>query len=182
MLGMDLFFKSAAAGIKIAQQGMDNMFKMMDLFMGLSYQTKKPAKKEGPIMKKTTDTPEPPSVVTEPKPVSEKSIVVPKVNTEQPLKNMSPSAPVSTQKTTLNKRETKKEKKPVSPQNQLPSKKKLSTATDEVQAFMARQKQGASIEDIMKSTGYSKKKVQDILYKLKKRGVLKVEKGAYFSV
>ena len=36
--------------------------------------------------------------------------------------------------------------------------------------------------DVMAATGFPKKKVQDILYKLKRRGVLISEKGVYTYV
>jgi hypothetical protein len=183
MFGMDLFFKSAAAGMKIVQIGMENMFKMMEHFAGLSCPKKKPAKKEVPVGEKTTDSPKPPAAVKLQPQVSEKIIETSTVKKELSSKGMSPSEtapiPASLPKPIPLKSEIKKEKKPVSPQKSSPSKKKSSTAIDEVQAFMALQKQGASIEDVMKATGFNKKKVQDIFYKLKKRGILKSEKGIY---
>jgi predicted Rossmann fold nucleotide-binding protein DprA/Smf involved in DNA uptake len=143
MFGMDSFFKSAEAGFKIAQIGMENMFKMMELFAGLLCQKKKASKIEDPISKKTTYAPQPP------------------VDANLQSENSEKAEAASTVK-----------KKPS-------SKKKSSTAIDKVQAFMAQQKQGASAEDIVKATGFNKKKVHDILYKLKKRGILKSEKGNY---
>ncbi len=187
MFGMDLFFKSAAAGMKIAQIGLESMLKMMELFAGFSGQTKKPTAKEGPVMKKTTDTPQPPPVAKAPTEIFEKTKATSKIKKE-PLskKVMVPSesspVPASLPKTIPFKSERKKEKKPVSPQKSSPSKKMSSTAIDEVQAFIALQKQGASAKDVMKATGFKKKKVQDILYKLKKRGILKSEKGLYIKM
>jgi predicted Rossmann fold nucleotide-binding protein DprA/Smf involved in DNA uptake len=182
MFGMDFFLKSATTSMKIAQQGMENMFKMMGFFLGLSSQTKKPAEKEDPVAEKPKETTETPSAVKEQIQVSEKTAKVPKDLIKQSIENSSPSepAPVSSQQRTSSKSKAKKEIKPAASQKQLQPKKKMPTAIDEVQAFMSRRKQGASTEDIMKSTGYNKKKVQDILYKLKNRGILKVEKGLYF--
>ena len=186
MFGMDLFFKSAAAGMKIAQIGLENMLKMMELFAGFSCQTKKPTAKETPVMKKTTDTPQPPPVAKAPTEISEKTKATPTIKKEPPSKVIVPSetapVPASLPKTIPLKSEIKKEKKPVFPKKSSPSKKKSSTAIDEVQAFMVEQKKGASTEDVMKATGFNKKKVQDILYKLKKRGSLKSEKGLYIQV
>jgi hypothetical protein len=190
MFGMDLFFKSAAAGMKIARIGMETMFKMMELFAGLSCQKEKPAKTDAPIRKKTTDIPQPPPVkkVQAQVKVSEKTVPAPNDKKKMPSKGISPSAsetapdPASRQKTIPLKSDMKTEKKAVSPKKSSPSEKKPSTAIDKVHAFMASQKQGASAEDIMKATGFNKKKVQDILYKLKKRGILKSDKGIYIHV
>ncbi len=186
MFGMDLFFKSAAASMKIAQIGVESMLKMMELFAGFSCQTKKPTAKEAPVMKKTTDTPQPPPVAKAPTEIFEKTKATSKIKKEPPSKVMVPSetspVPASLPKTIPLKSEIKKEKKPVSPQKSSPSKKKSSTAIDEVQAYMALQKQGVSTKDVMKATGFNKKKVQDILYKLKKRGILKSEKGLYIKM
>lgn len=191
MFGMDLFFKSAAAGMKIVQIGIENMFKMMELFAGLSCQKDKPAKTEAPVRKKTTDTTQPPPAekVQAPVQVSPKTVPSPYDKKEMSSKGMSPSAseskpePASRQKTIPLKSDMKTEKKAVSPpKKSSPSKKKSSTAIDQVQTFMSLQKQGVSAEDIMKATGFNKKKVQDILYKLKKRGILKSDKGKYIHV
>lgn len=182
MFGMDLFFKSAAASMKIAQIGVESMLKMMELFAEFSCQTKKPTAKEAPVMKKTTDTPQPPPVAKAPTEIFEKTKATSKINKEPPSKFMVPSetspVPASLPKTIP----LKSERKPVSPQKSSPSKKMSSTAIDEVQAFIALQKQGASAKDVMKATGFNKKKVQDILYKLKKRGILKSEKGLYIKM
>jgi hypothetical protein len=190
MFSMDLFFKSAAAGMKIVQIGMENMFKMMELFAGLACQKEKPAKTEVPGRKKTTDTVHPPPVekVQAPVKVSPKTVTSPYDKKEMSSKGTSPSAsetapePASRQKTIPLKSDIKTEKKAVSPKKGSPSKKKPSTAIDQVRAFMALQKQGVSAEDIMTATGFNKKKVQDILYKLKKRGILKSDKGIYSHV
>ncbi len=186
MFGMDLFFKSAATGIKIAQLGVENMFKMMNLFAGLFCQTNKSATKEAPVVKKTTATPQPEQVAKEQVQVSAKTVEVSDIKTELSKKGMRPSAPAPapaySAKTIPIKSDIKPEKKPVSPEKGSSSIKKPSTAIDEVQAFIERQKQGATTEDVMKATGFTKKKVQDILYKLKKRGILKSEKGIYILV
>ncbi|MCU0613974.1 MAG: hypothetical protein MUD09_02695 [Desulfobacterales bacterium] len=181
MFGMDLFFKSAATGIKIAQLGVENMFKMMNLFAGLFCQTNKPATKEAQVVKKTTAPPQPEQVAKKQVQVSAETVEVSDIKTELSLKGMRPSAPApaSSAKIIPTKSDIKPEKKPVSPEKGSSSIKKPSTAIDQVQAFMERQKQGASTEEVMKATGFTKKKVQDILYKLKKRGILKSEKGIY---
>jgi hypothetical protein len=184
MFGMDLFFKSAETGIKIAELWVKNMFKMMELFAGLSCKTNKPEKKEAPVVKKTTATPQAGKVVKEHAQVSEKTVAVSNVKTGPSPKDTKPSvaAPASSAKTIPIKSKIKTEKEPVSPQKGSSSKKKPSTAIDKIQAFMEQQKHGASTEDVIKATGFTKKKVQDILYKLKKRGILKSEKGIYIRV
>jgi predicted Rossmann fold nucleotide-binding protein DprA/Smf involved in DNA uptake len=184
MFGMDLFFKSTATGIKIAQIWMTNMVKMIELFAGVSCQTKKPAKKEARVVKKTTHPPQPPSVAKVEKQVSQKTVTASNVQSEPSSKDMrnSSTQPASSKKTIPGKSDNKTEKKPVAPQKSSSSKKKPSTAIGEVQAFMKLQKQGVSTEDIMKATGFKKKRVQDILYKLKKRGILKSERGIYIHV
>jgi hypothetical protein len=185
MFGMDFFLKSTAASLKIAQQGMENMFKMMELFAGYSFQTKAPAKKEAPVEKKTAGTSEPPPAANVQEQVSEKTVTIPDLKPEQPApKDSIPSTTTiaSPLKTIPTKSENITDKKTGSLQKSSISKEKSSTAIGEVQAFISRQKQGASPEDIMKATGFDKKKVQHILYKLKKRGILKLEKGIYIRM
>lgn len=184
MFGMDLFFKSAETGIKIAEVWVKNMFKMMELFAGLSCKTNKPEKKEAPGVKNTTAVPQPEKVAKEQTQVSEKTAAVSDVKAESSSKDTRPSAPApaSSAKTIPIKSKIKTEKEPVSPQKGKSSKKKPSTAIDKIQAFMEQQKHGASTEDVIKATGFTKKKVQDVLYKLKKRGILKSEKGIYIPV
>jgi hypothetical protein len=77
MFGMDLFIKSTAAYMKIAQQGWENMFKMMELFTGFSSQTKVPAKEEASIEEKTAGISEPPSAENVQEQVSEKTVPFP---------------------------------------------------------------------------------------------------------
>jgi len=191
MFGMDLFIKSAETGIKMAELWVKNMFKMMEFFAGLSCKTSKPekkeapvVKKEAPVVKKATAAPQTGKVVKEQAQVSEKTVAVSDVKTEPSPKDtkLSTPAPASSAKTIPIKSKIKTEKEPVSPKKGSSSKKKPSTAIDKIQAFMEQQKHGASIEDVIKATGFTKKKVQDILYKLKKRGILKSEKGIYIRV
>jgi predicted Rossmann fold nucleotide-binding protein DprA/Smf involved in DNA uptake len=179
MFGMDLFIKSTEAYMKLAQQGWENMFKMMELITGS--QTKEPAKKEASNEEKTAGTSEPPSAENVEKQVSKKTVTFPDLKTEPAPKDVHPSATAiaSSPKTIPTKNKIKTKKKADSLQKNLSLKEKPSTAIDEVQAFISQQKQGASPEDVMKATGFNKKKVQHILYKLKKRGILKLEKGIY---
>jgi hypothetical protein len=181
MFGMDLFIKSTAAYMKIAQQGWENMFKMMELFAGYSSHPKVPAKKEASIEENTAGTSEPPPTENVEKQVSERTVTFPDLKNEPVPKNLNPSttAIASSPKTIPTKSKIKTEKKAGSLQKSLASKEKSSTAIGEVQAFISQQKQGVSPEDVMKATGFDKKKVQHILYKLKKRGILKLEKGIY---
>jgi hypothetical protein len=184
MFGMDLFIKSTEAYMKIAQQGWENMFKMMELFTGYASQTTVPAKKETSIEEKTAGISEPPSAENVQEQVSEKTVTFPDLKTEPVPTDLNPSttAIVSSSKTIPTKSKIKTEKKAGSLQKSLSSKEKPSTAIGEVQAFILQQKQGASPEDVMKATGYNRKKVQHILYKLKKRGILKLEKGTYIPM
>lgn len=183
MFGMDLFIKSSTAGIRIVQLWMENMFKMVELFAGLSCQTKKPSKNETPTEDKAIKTTRPsPSAKEEPQ-VDEKTMPLSDPKPEQPSKDTHTveETSVSFSKTAPTKDEIKTEKKPVSFRKDSPSRKKP-TAVDNVLEFLARQKDGVSVEDITEATGYNRKKVLDILYKLKKRGVLTAEKGKYTPV
>jgi predicted Rossmann fold nucleotide-binding protein DprA/Smf involved in DNA uptake len=158
------------------------MFKMMELFVGYSFQTTVPAKKEDSVEEKTAGISEPAANVQEQ--VSEKPVTFSDLQTEPVSKDLNPSitAIASPQKTIKTEGKIKTPKKIGSQQKSSSSNKKPSTAIDEVQEFISRQKQGASPEDVMKATGFDKKKVQHILYKLKKRGILKLEKGIYIPM
>jgi hypothetical protein len=184
MFGMDLFIKSTAAYMKIAQQGWENMFKMMELFTGYASQTMVPAKEETSIEEKTAGISEPISDENVQEQVSEKTVTFPDLKTEPVPTDLNPSttAIASSPKTIPTKNKIKTKKKTDSLEKNLSLKEKPSTAIGEVQAFISQQKQGASPEDVVKATGFNKKKVQHILYKLKKRGILKLEKGMYIPM
>lgn len=173
MVGIDLFFKSAAAGMKLAQLWVENMFKMMELFAGLPCQKNNLAKEKAPDSNKTQYAFQKTVKEESPEPHSEKTVPVHKVKPEQPSKVASPSAT-----------ETDNSRKPgpALPQKGYSAQKKSSNATEEIRSFLAKQKQGATVDDIMKTTGFPKKKVQDILYKLKRRGELTSQKGIYSHV
>ena len=175
MVGIDLFFKSAAAGMKIAQLWVENMFKMVEFFAGFSCQQTTFAKKEASVSEKRPDTSQnhKPMPAKEPEPDSDKTASVSPVKPE-------PASVVESPK--ISESATPRKTSSVSPKESLSKDKKSSNATEEVRKFIARQKQGTSIDHIVKATGFTKKKVQDILYKLKRRGVLKSEKGIYTQV
>ena len=59
---------------------------------------------------------------------------------------------------------------------------KQPTAADTVYKVIARYKKGADVERIKQKTGYDTKKIQNIVYKLKKQGKIKSEtKGVYMK-
>ena len=61
-----------------------------------------------------------------------------------------------------------------------PSKKKPPTAAEKVLAIINRSKKGVTTDTLMKKTGYDRKKVANIIYKLKKQGDIKTAgKGLY---
>ena len=61
-----------------------------------------------------------------------------------------------------------------------PQKAKASTATDDVYQIIGRHKNGVNSAAIKKNTGFNDKKVQNIIYKLKKQGKIKsTAKGVY---
>jgi len=61
-----------------------------------------------------------------------------------------------------------------------PQKAKAPTATDTVYQIIGRYKNGVNSATIKKSTGFNDKKVQNIIYKLKKQGKVKsTSKGVY---
>lgn len=60
------------------------------------------------------------------------------------------------------------------------SKKKNKTALETVLMYVKRTKKGLTTGDLMKKTGYDKKKVSNTIYKLKKQGKIVVaERGRY---
>ena len=61
--------------------------------------------------------------------------------------------------------------------------KKAETASDTVLKIINRSKKGVSPATISKKTGFSRKKIYNIVYKLKKQGKIKnIEKGLYLKV
>ena len=60
--------------------------------------------------------------------------------------------------------------------------KKPATAADTVLGIINRSKKGVDTATLVKKTGYDKKKVANLVYKLKKQGKIKsVEKGVYLK-
>ena len=61
--------------------------------------------------------------------------------------------------------------------------KKQATAVDTVLGIINRSKKGVDTDTLVKKTGYDKKKVANLVYKLKKQGKIKSEeKGVYLKV
>ena len=57
---------------------------------------------------------------------------------------------------------------------------KQGTATDAVLAIIKRSKKGVDMATLKKKTGFDEKKIHNIIYKLKKKGLVKsVSKGVY---
>ena len=64
-----------------------------------------------------------------------------------------------------------------------PAAKKPLTAADTVLGVIKRSKKGVATATLMKKTGYDRKKVANIVFKLKKQGKIKSEKkGIYLKV
>jgi putative endonuclease len=58
--------------------------------------------------------------------------------------------------------------------------KKAATAVDTVLAIINRSKKGVGTAALMKKTGYNKKKISNLVFKLRKQGKIKsVDKGVY---
>lgn len=96
------------------------------------------------------------------------------------------AAPQRSQGTTAKKTPRKPGKRPASPKptktakKVTPQKSKAPTATDIVYQIIARYKNGVNSATIKKNTGFNDKKVQNIIYKLKKQGKIKsTAKGVY---
>jgi hypothetical protein len=208
MFGIEFFFKSAAAGMKLAQKAVENMFNMVDFYAGLSGQPcskrqkgaeplKKEEKKETPATRQTTEIrqpqkpPEPLSVKQPPEKAAPVQPVK-KSEVSQPIKKTTPEPPDKAHQISpaFSKNSTSPSKKASitktgagSEKKDLPSPTKKSVpAIDAVNTFIAKQNQGATTEDIMKATGFPRKKIQNIIYKLKKRGKIKSSaKGLYIK-
>jgi predicted Rossmann fold nucleotide-binding protein DprA/Smf involved in DNA uptake len=175
MFGIDLFLKSAATGMKMAQKGVENMVKMLDFYAGLSQgQSKSTDKKQPTAEHSQKDSPVP--SVTEPPSAPE--TYTPKIETTTGEESVSmPEEEV----VTLPEEEgvaLPEEEGVTLPEEEL--EKKPVTAIDEVHDFIKKHKQGVTTEDIMTATGFPRKKVQNIIYKLKNRGkIIASEKGIY---
>jgi replication protein A-like len=64
-----------------------------------------------------------------------------------------------------------------------PAAKKKATAADTVLAVIGRSKKGVDVSTISEKTGFDKKKVTNIVFKLKKAGTIKaVSRGVYTKV
>ncbi|MFC1856615.1 hypothetical protein ACFL9U_01145 [Thermodesulfobacteriota bacterium] len=72
-------------------------------------------------------------------------------------------------------------KKKVTPRKKkTPQKGKPASAADTVFAIIGKSKRGVDTATVMKKTGYDRKKVHNIIFKLKKQGKIKaVKKGVY---
>jgi len=76
----------------------------------------------------------------------------------------------------VRKAQAKPKKKPVA------KKEKPTTAVDTVFAIIKRSKKGVDTAILVEKTGYGKKKIADLVYKLKKQGKIKsVGKGVYLK-
>ena len=65
----------------------------------------------------------------------------------------------------------------------VPKKEKPATAVDTVLGIINRSKKGVDTDTLVKKTGYDKKKVANLVYKLKKQGKIKSDgKGVYLKV
>ena len=75
-------------------------------------------------------------------------------------------------------------KKIVTPKKKkAPQKGKPVTAADTVLAIISKSKKGADTVTVMEKTGYDRKKVHNIIFKLKKQGKIKSEqKGVYAKI
>lgn len=192
MFGIDLFWKSAATTLNLAQKGVENMFKMMDFYAGLSGQCR--GKQQ-----KTADTPEQPESKKDssalkqspesqtsqraepliPGQVSEKitPFIHEKQNTPSSIAPETLSSPSALTQNSIPKAGSDKQTEAD------PDKITGITAIDQITDFIAQSRKGVTTEDIMKETGFSRKKVQNIIYKLKKREkIITSEKGLYVVI
>lgn len=95
-------------------------------------------------------------------------------------------APKKSSKTTAKKttrkpvRKSAPKKASRTPRKTSPPKAKVPTATEKVYQIISRYKNGVNTAAIKKNTGFNDKKVQNIIYKLKKQGKIKsTAKGVY---
>ena len=194
MYGMDLFFKAAAMGMKIAQESVENMNSLLEIAAKNIPQAESEDDETSPERKAKSESPREKSPSAE----SAKSEDVPCApHTAKPPSEpayetaASPSdshrVPEDFSQTEPNRAEASKAK----PERQEASATdaadagvaeddKPETAIDTVLAFMAEKNTPLATEEIMEATGFAKRKVQDNLYRLKKRGEIEmVEKGVY---
>ena len=74
-------------------------------------------------------------------------------------------------------------KKKAPPKKKAPKKAKPATAADTVFTIIGRSKKGVDTATVMTKTGYDRKKVHNIIFKLKKQGKIKaVQKGVYVKI
>ena len=190
MYGMDLFFKAAAMGMKVAQKGVENMNSLLEIAAKNIPQPENEDDDASPGKEAKSESLREKSPPAE----SAKSELVPSApHTSEPAPKTTASPPDSHQapeefpETESNKAEAAK----AEPEREETSATeaadavaaeddKPETAIDTVLAFMAEKNTPLATEEIMEATGFAKRKVQDNLYRLKKRGDIEmVEKGVY---
>ncbi|MBW2642130.1 MAG: hypothetical protein JRC89_01880 [Deltaproteobacteria bacterium] len=80
------------------------------------------------------------------------------------------------------KAKAKPARKAPKPKKAVPKKEKPATAVDTVLRIVNRSKKGVDTNTLVKKTGYDKKKIANLVYKLKKQGKIKsVGKGVYLK-
>ncbi len=167
MFGMDFFFKSVETGMKLTQAAMENMFRMVGFFAGLACPTRESKEKTtSKPAEKQEQTPPPQNIVSE---SAGKGGGISRVSHE----NMPP----------LKKSSGHKAKSPAGKKAAPAPQQTALTAIEQVSTLIEERKQGVTTEDIMMVTGFPRKKVQNIIYKLKKRGKIQAsEKGLYVAI
>ncbi len=214
MYGMDLFFKAAAMGMKIAQESVENMNSLLEIAAKNVPQAEseddeaspeKEAKSESPREKsppaesaKSEDVPSAPHTAKPPsEPAYETTASPPDshrvpedFSQTEPKRAKAVKAEPERQEVSSADQE-REEPAETEPERQEASATdaadavaaeddKPETAIDTVLAFMAEKNTPLATEEIMEATGFAKRKVQDNLYRLKKRGEIEmVEKGVY---
>ena len=74
-------------------------------------------------------------------------------------------------------------KAPAKPKKAVPKKEKPATAVETVLGIINKSKKGVDTATLMEKTGYDKKRVANLVYKLKKQGKIKsVGRGVYLKV
>ena len=74
-------------------------------------------------------------------------------------------------------------KAPAKPKKPVPKKEKPATAVETVLGIINKSKKGVDTATLMEKTGYDKKRVANLVYKLKKQGKIKsVGRGVYLKV
>ncbi len=172
MYGFDFFFKTAAAGMKVAQKSVENMFRLMEMFLQQEPRSEnKGAEQEMEASSEKAETKEPAPkryVGARSETIRERAAVSAK------------KAPESKEKTIPEQKPTPSTAKSAPPQTTVARTGEPVAAIEVVKRLLSEKKKPLKTEEIMKATGFNRKKVQDNLYKLKKRGEIKmVEKGVY---